>query len=117
VSWYGVLAVVLSLFFWIFGALCLRGLNKVLIAGFRKADACAYKERFDVISQNRYIGKTMFFPLAFFSSIVAILLLFDVPFFNSTWFSVAFSIAALVVTGLCMFSATQILGNRFKRRE
>ena len=113
--WAGVLCALMSMMCWLFGIICLRGLNIVLLSGVSRKDALCFKEQFDVIAMNKYMSTTMLFPLGGFLSITAILLIAEIPFMRSTVFIVLYSIAAIAIVLLCFYTVTQVLGNRFKR--
>ena len=112
----GIIVAVVSLLFWVLGAFCLSGLNKLLLSGNTKKDAEKLKGQYDLISMNRYIGKTIIIPIAVIFSFISVWILFDFHFMSSTIFGVVFGIAVLAVTVLCFYAATQILGNRFKKQ-
>ena len=112
----GIIVAIVSLMFWVFGAFCLRGINRFLLNGYTKKEAEKAKEQFDVILMNRYIGKTIIIPIAIILTFISVWLLFDFHFMSSTVVGVAFGIATLAVIILCFYSVTQILGNRFKKQ-
>ena len=107
---------VLGLFLWIFGIICCIGLDTCLISGYWwKKERAKFKKEYDCIAMNRYLSRTMFFPLAGIITVCAVLLYFKFPFSRTTAFGVIITVAIFAVVGLCFYSATQILGDRFKR--
>jgi len=112
---WAVILAIMSLLFWVLGAILLRGLNKCIINGYTKADGEKFIDQYDAIAMNRYISKTMLFPFAAILSFSAIMLFFDIPFMRSSVFGVIFAIAVFAVVGFSFYSVTQILGDRFKK--
>ncbi|MCL2046421.1 MAG: hypothetical protein FWG88_08565 [Oscillospiraceae bacterium] len=113
--WAGVLCAIISMICWIFGIICFKGLNVVLLSGVSRKDALRFKEQFDVIAMNKFMSTTMFFPLGSFLTITAILLIVETPFMRSTIFSVLYLIVAIVIVSISIYTVTQVLGNRFKK--
>jgi general stress protein CsbA len=102
---------------------CLKGCNWVLLSGHNlsKDDRKRFREQYDVITMNKYIGKMIFLPLALGGLISCVLLLIsilasnDIAFFNSGWFATIIVFSALIFIALCFYAYVQVVGNRFKR--
>jgi hypothetical protein len=102
---------------------CLKGCNWVLLSGYNlsKDDRKRFREQYDVITMNKYIGKMIFLPLALGGIITCVLLFIsfvfpnDIAFFHSGWFATIIVFSALIFIALSFYALIQVLGNRFKK--
>ena len=102
---------------WAMTIICLRGCGWVLISGYSllpKEDKDKFRQKYDVISMNKYLGKTVFMPLAAICSIVSLQILFEPVWMNSGWYTTVLIVAVVATVGSCFYAAAQVLGDRFK---
>jgi hypothetical protein len=112
-----IIIIALCIFFWAFTVICLKGCTHILISGYSlasKDEKRKYKEQYDVVAMNRYIGKMIFLPISLFCTV-----LIPTFFVNDTMlerFDVITGIGAITVLALCFYAAAKVLsGNKFKR--
>jgi len=90
---------VFSLFFWILTVLTLKGVDWILINGVNilpKEDKKKFKEQYDVIAMNKYVGKNIFLPTAILFSLIVPLVLLDTEWMQSK--PVLFGIIIIIVS-------------------
>jgi hypothetical protein len=103
---------------WAMTIICLRGCDWILISGYSllpKEDKDKYRQKYDVISMNKYLGKTVFMPLAAICSITSLQILFEPAWMNSGWYTTVLIVAVFVTVGRCFYAVVQVLGDRFKK--
>ena len=103
---------------WAMTIICLRGCGWILISGYSllpKEDKDKFRQKYDVISMNKYLGKTVFMPLAIICSIISLQILFEPAWMDSGWYTTVLIIVVFVTVGSCLYAATQVLGDKFKK--
>jgi len=115
-----VILLVLSLALWAAAIICMKGCNRMLISGYAmlpKEEREKLKEQYDIIAMNKYIGKTIFLPLAVVFMIIVVMICLEAAWMQSPWFGALIAIAAFAVLARCAYSAIQIFGDRFKKLQ
>ena len=103
---------------WAMAIICIRGCNWILISGYSllpKKEKDKFRQKYDVISMNKYLGKTVFMPLAVICSIISFQILFEPAWMNSGWYTTVLIVAVFVAVGSCFYAVVQVLGDRFKK--
>jgi len=62
---------------WMLFAVCLKGCNRVLINFYNHKEREKYREQYDVIAMNKYLGINLMLPLAVTITVGAFVLLFN----------------------------------------
>ncbi|MCL2703332.1 MAG: DUF3784 domain-containing protein [Defluviitaleaceae bacterium] len=104
-----------SLGLWIMAAVCMKGSNRIFLSGYiflPKEDKDKFREEYDVIAMNKFIGKVILLPASAIISFSVIFLFLDEGY---TFLTAAFTVAALAVAGFCIYGAIQVMGGRFKK--
>jgi len=82
----------ISLFFGILAVFCLKGVDWVLINGVNtlsKEEQQEFKDKYDMIAMNRYIGKRILLPLALLCLIYVPIIAFEtLDWMQSAWFGI-----------------------------
>jgi len=102
----------LGLFFWILTIFTFKGVDWILINGVNmssKEEKQKFKEKHDMITMNRYIGKQVFLPIAVLFSLIVPLILFDAEWMQSAWFGVVILFAIIAFLVLLVRAALKIL--------
>jgi len=109
---------VISLGCWAMVFACLRGCDWILISGYTllpKEDKEKFKQQYDIVLMNKYIGKTMFLPISVVCTISMARMLLNFEWMISSWFNAVFIVIIVAMLVLCFCAAPKILGDRFKR--
>jgi len=103
---------VLAVFFWFLTAATLKGVDWIFISGVNslpKEERQAFKEKHDMISMNRYLGKRILLPTAVLFSIIAPLVLSSADWMQSAWFCAVILISVLSFLMLIVRAVLRIL--------
>ncbi|MCL1996277.1 MAG: hypothetical protein FWG63_08730 [Defluviitaleaceae bacterium] len=107
-------------FSWFFAIACLKGCNWVLVTGYSIADKETkqkYREKNDVPAMNKYIGKTIFLPLAIVMTFFTVISLIDLPPDLFSLVGNVLGVGGVVATVLAVKGAiTVVFSGRFERK-
>ena len=111
----------ITTFLWFFAIACLRGCNWVLATGYSTANKETkqkYREKKDVPAMNKYIGKTIFLPMAILMTLFSAILFIDLAPNIVSLVENVLGIFGIAVTILAIKGAvTALLGSRFDKKD
>ena len=105
-------AFVLGLTSWVYFVLCMKGYNKVFLVGKNKEMQKKYSARYKLIEMNRFIGFTIFLPIAGLCTAVYIIILVRGP---ELLLGMLLGLCGFTIVMLCISTISQILGGRFRK--
>ena len=115
-----ILLIISTLFCGFMTIMCLKGVDWVMISGiYGKDERQKFKNKYDTVAMNRYIGKMIMLPATILCAATIPLFVFDLP--DYSWLEavllITIAIPVIAVIVLTCIAIPKVLGNYFEKKE